>query len=474
MAAAPEFPPVVSIEFEERPSLQVSTEGRMKTPEIETEVMLNLLGITSGIIGRTGFTHNGSRLYKDVNAEIGFPECRDPFELVAYLRAHDENMVEALSSLAAAAVCRYGAFGESTVSVGHRRRVMDAEENTWACHDNISISKALFRALQLDLPDTFTNVDITNRPATLLMKHLMMRSFISGAGRVGFDGLRYAQKFDTVEDVIGYDHRSYLYRRDRHQGHRLEIRCSDRNVNNAATVLRVGGAALVAALMSTPLVNELFAYAGQLPAFGKAAHLFNSAMITPDRTITMTPGIRRAVDFERRLAETSLDKLPRYMEVPEAYLAIAAMWLTYVEDFQKVLRGEATIDLLADRSDWARKFGLVLDYVAKDPDNRCMTDATARKIDHYYDATILTRKGSKLVRVDGPGVKDQCDESLPCTPHADDVGRAHYTPPDTRAQMRVKALTLGLAVKEGNWQMIIYRLSNDKELVFTLYPTYNY
>ncbi len=465
------FPPIVSSEYELRPSFQVALHGERSEPEIVAGQIINILKRNSGILGDSNFTIDGSKIYQDKVAEIGLPECHDPFELVAYSLAHDEDMMDALVDFTIAAACTYGEFGEATITAGNRRRNIDAKGNSWACHDNVSISRALYDALG----GKSNSFDYTSRQAVLIAKHLMMRPFMSGAGLVTPGGLHFAQKASTVGKIRGYGHKSFHFRTDGMHGCRLEARSSDRNVNNAAAVMRVGSFALLAALLGTPLYNVLYKFGGSLPSVKNAQGLYNRVKLTPERTIEPTPGLRLAVDFERYLAEVCRDALPKYLEVPAAYQTIAGMWQQYCEDFNLILNGEDTIDLIADRSDMARKFGLVLNYVEKDPGKRTTTDDTAMKIDQVYDASIVTRRGDTVKRIDGPGVKDQRNEKLPCTPSAELVATARYTPPSTRAAKRVERLRSNgsLIRAKTDWHYTTHRYG-DREIAVELKPNYKY
>jgi hypothetical protein len=150
-------------------------------------------------------------------------------------------------------------------------------------------------------------------------------------------------------------------------GPRLEVRCSDRNLNNTAAILRVGGAATIVAILQTPLAFRVDVDGGvSRPEEGRD---FNKFDLMPDGTIKSSRSLIKAVDGEQRIVDAA-NQLSKYMEVPDGYSGIPEVWRKYCDDFTKVMTGAATIELLADRSYWARKMQLVLDYVADDPRNR--------------------------------------------------------------------------------------------------------
>lgn len=436
MSRSLNFPPVVSSEYETRPTFWVNDGDGYQKTLVEPVDLVNAMAESPDALGQFGVVamKNGGIVYSDSKGpEFGHPECASPSELVKHSIAMDEGYKEFLARYALLL-----AAGHSDTGVMARlhRRVVDSDLNTWACHDNISISKDLATILGTTPRNQQSDI---NPHAALLLRHLMWRSFISGAGLVTPNGLRFAQKVDSVKSFNEYGFLSSYFRVDSMHGARLETRCSDRNLNNTAAVLRVGGAATMAAILQTPLVHRV--HTGDRVIRPEQGSDFNTLDLMLDGTIKPSRPLIQAVDGEQRILDAA-QYLPNYMDVPKEYKGMVDEWRKYCDDFTKVMAGEATIDLIADRADWARKMQLVLEYVAEDPRKRKLTDIGARGVDMAYDATTILARGGKVGAKDGQGVKDQRNADMPYTPDAEAVELARTTPPDTRAADRVRQ-TLG-------------------------------
>ncbi len=471
MSEKMQFPPIVSSEDETRATLSMKdATGKFVPCEFNTKALAELMWGVPMHTGVQGHMTNGGLIYFDSHGpEVAKPECENPFELVTYSIAMDDVyqdvMLEYAKRLSIAA-------GQDVMLFIHRR-VADGNEagkrNTWACHDNASIPESLGDSLYADMR-TQNDFGFTGPGASVLLNHLFHRSFISGAGLVTANGLRYAQKIDDVEYFNGYAYKSSHFRFNKDHGSRLEIRSGDRNVNNAAHVMRVGGVAIVAALIQTPLVQELDRKISITnPSNGK---YFNGLNLTPEGTITQSDLLTAAVDSERRLMDYAIERLPSYMDVPAAYLAIAGMRHQFCQDFLQVMNGQATIELLADRSDWARKMGLVIEYAKAEPKNS-MTDSKARAIDRGYDLTRIGARGEAVGARHGAGVTARMDTTLPCTPDAESVDWAKTHPPNTRAEQRSRHYRKVIGIKKGSWEgMIVVESGQDRFVAF--YPSYAY
>lgn len=458
------FTPAVSSEDETRPMFWINVGDGYEPLEIKSELIMSAIRDSSEAIVGTQFMLNGGKIYDDTKGpEFAKPECTNPYELATYTIAMDQAYLEVLTEYAKRLA---GTSGDVAAMVRLHRRVIDAKFNTWACHDNISIPKALGERL---VATSTANEKPRGAEAALLVKHLMWRSFLSGAGLVTPDGLRYAQKVDSVKGYNQYGFLSSYFRVETAEGPRLEARCSDRNLNNAAAVMRVGGTAIVAALMQVPYLRDVLNSRGQLANPSPQGRDYNGLDLMPDGTIKPSTALIEAVDGEQQIAEFAAARLPKYMDVPRAYLDIAALQYGFCDDFRRVMAGEATVDLLSDRSDWARKAQLLLEYVAADPGQRTTLDNGARSVDMNYDATTIIARGGKAAAKHGQGARDQLNTDLPCTPDADSITVARTTPPNTRAADRVQKLLKAKGSFAADWQMLTYGGRND-----VFYPTYVY
>jgi hypothetical protein len=362
------------------------------------------------------------------------PECRDPVELNDYAIATDEIFLGALTTYA---VELHDKTGKDIVA-RYPRRTVDSAGNVWACHDNFSVPEWFARVLEKNA----NSVHSRSEAAELLLRHLVDRPFLSGAGHMNPDGSwRFAQKADSVLSVFNYGFVSSHFRTDYEHGTRLEVRDSDRNVLSAAEALRVGSTALVLAIAQTPEAHQLIdktqaTYAGD-------GRLGNKLVVNPDGTLQSSERLRVSADNERRYAEFCLNQLGNYVNVKPRYRKLAADWYAYCEDFGDVLRGKKPIDVLADRSDWARRRRQSLDYEAelaglKLSDRQRSAKLRARAM--TYDTTTVLVRGGKTSRSDGPGVRAQLDEKLPYATTQEAVARAKVRPPRTRASHRTHVL----------------------------------
>jgi len=468
----PFFPPVVSSEYEERPQVLALDGGRLQQIRTNDTMLVAAMRSETKMLFRSPFTANGCKLYDDNGPEWGLPECNNPVELLDYSIAQDSVTLNALARYILEVRPQMPEMRGARAIIGSlRRRVIDGAGQTWACHDNVSISGALAGVL----PAHNQSVPVNPRNQ-LLLKHLMMRGFISGAGLVTDKGFKFSQKLDSIIAPTNHQRKSAHFRVDVEHGGRLEGRSSDRNVNNAAAVLRVGGLAFVASIMSTPLVHELSRSDGTDIEKITEGRQFNPVTVNKDGTIMPTPELVRALTYERRLAEASRDELGHYVKIPEVYQQIAKMWVRYIDTFELVMQGHASIDDLAPWSDWARKFGLVLDYVAKDPGERSIGDVKAMKIDQQYDATELIIAGDSVRIRHGIGVQDQHDPKLDFTPSSQAVAMALRRPPDTRAVERTHGFATASIPTKWNWHMMEYVTcqGETKQLQMTFRPTYDF
>lgn len=449
------FPEIVSCEDELRPAVGVLTEHGVIDQFDAHDFIIDYLGPCAGIIPQTEFTINGSRIYFDDGPEISKPECRDPAEVVLYTRAADCAVEDALIANALSEHAKVG----GTVVARYYRRNIDTNGNTWGCHDNISIPRALHTILSegLDLQ--------ANLETDVLLKHLARRSFIAGAGMVTDRGhIRFAQKVDHLQFLV-----HYLELKD-DEGHdsRLEIRCSDRSVKNATTALRIGSTTLVAAMLQTPLAARMDDnHPLDLLNDGTS---FSRVKLLSDGTIRPSDAHWIAVDSEQRNAEYALGSLNKYMKVPEAYMAIAGMWYQYCEDFRSILRGEATIDLLSDRSNWAAMARLVLDYRHESTESARVKQAKSQMIDMGYGATTILVRGGAIGVKQGPGVRSQTDPSQPYALSDKAVAKALVTPPETRAMDRASRLRAasrkGYFIENATWRSAKVRTRPSGPMIF--------
>lgn len=424
------------------------------------------------------FLQNGSRVYADgfiesgerfrggpgwTNIERCTPECVSPSEVVCYVRAGEEILV----ALAQRFLETQHPLDPQFDEVRIHRRVVDAELRSKGCHDNYACSEELLRidgeAVAAFLP--------------IMAMHLATRSFVTGAGLVRVDGgFAYAQKLDAMfaRPYPDVETRFILSMCNWHEtdearptgqagvsptpsaDRRVEIRCSDVNISDWATTLRIGMAALVlAACQEMRCVERLLAAcpSRNLDVILPFAEAVNQLDLASDGSIVRQELITEAVDFQRELAVTVLEEL--HDELADEYLAIARAQLAFIEDFEAVLDGPGSVDDLADRADWACK----LDRIQRSPHVRSVGDIESQALDLRHDHISVQRgPDGRIVTRYGYGYRTRDRAAHAFAVRDRDVARAVRVPPlHTRALLRATALR-DPAVRFVDWDELHVRL----------------
>lgn len=397
------------------------TRHYLNSDELES-FLANYLPSPIRVVGGE-FLDNGFCIYNDMNNyEVCTPECASPDELVVYMRAGEQLMEATLRNFGV----RTSRSAGEPYSVRRHNRVADSHESYRGSHDNFDIAGSGFR--------------LGGFP-TFLMSHLVTRSFVSGAGRATGQELQYAQKIDALKNNNTYSS-NICCTKDNEQ--RLEVRCSDANISDWATRLRIGSTGLALALSQTPLTDNATMHLGSdaWDEFCKTAWRFNELRLDPDGTINAAwTSILAAVDFQQTMAELAIDKLDAYTDIPLAYREIAAELYAFCEDYRQVLNGQATISLLADRADWAAKF----EYLLGENEAAGILDShgtpigqAARRIDLAYDLHCMkAQDGVVTNEVHGSGYRKRERGGFRYRADETAVAAACYEPPTgTRAALR--------------------------------------
>ena len=381
---------------------------------------------------RTLFLQNGGLIYPGGtanaeapdNIERATPECTTPLQLAIYLQANEQLMVDMTENY----VQKMSTKNRKPTSARIQRRVVDSDNNRKGCHDNFSDA------------DPFEYENGLKYP--VLIGHLATRSFITGAGYVTPSGLRFAQKIDGLTDVVGYGYAGYMIRAvgggpyNDTTGSRLEVRCNDINISPWAIQMRLGSTALLMASLETPLAQRMYDMAPARDPLELATEL-NIAPITEHGEIKPSRLTYTAVDFQERLADMYIHELGQYIEVPEEYADIALELKVYCQDYRKVLTSQATLSLLADRSDMAAKFTRILSaphYSLKQ--SKARTEAFRDDLLYDYIGIYMEDNGFVRTRY-GYGYKQRDRGGFLATPLKSAVANACTNPPkDTRAHLR--------------------------------------
>lgn len=416
--------------------------GAFDEPYILAELIAGGMMLPKGLVIIGRFMSNGFKLYpggshqtpEPTNIEVATPECATPTQLATYARAGSVLLSRTIENFA---IESSNAIGSYAARVQHR--VVDSAGSRKGCHDNYGIDE------QTPFGSMLKNTPAMSIPRGIT-EHLVSIPIATGAGLIGNDELFYSQKMGGLEETYGYGFKGTMYRLDTADGTlRLETRCNDVNISDWAIRMRVGSTALVLALCHTPLHDELLGETyfptneNEIIARAKQTNRLN---LTRDGTITGNPLTTAAVNFEQKVAELVMDKLPSYIdELPDEYFRIAHDLYEYCDDFRKVTEGKATIATLADRADWAAKFQLVQNDIERDEEfgiKRTMYDYEARAMDMKYDIERITANDGEVHATQwGKGYKMRKRGMFAWQAPDIEVARAFHEPPtETRAAVR--------------------------------------
>ncbi len=398
--------------------------------------------------GNGGFLFNSGRVYIDMgHIEYTTPECKGLFDLVAFDRAGDRILQNALKAL--------GLEKEASFLKNNIDHFTGA---TFGCHENYLIRRTV----------PFSTVVI---PA--LLPFLVTRQIYSGAGRVGSydDSFYYYGREDRDEvyreDPVAFqisqraDHivteiyqwiqfsRAIINTRDEpladhNRYRRLHLLMGDSNMSEYATALKVGTTAMVLNLLEQKIFPQ---------DVGLGDPVWAMKVISRDPTFCWI--------LERKNGRTisAIDIQRRYLELAERHLSgmdeesdwVLREWVRTLDDLERDPMS------MGDRLDWVAKKWMLDLFVASegvdwnDPWLQSL-DLEFHNIDSnrgfYYD---LERKGM----VGRVLTEEQID-------------RAGYEPPqDTRACARsrvVKALAESRVRYIVDWDSVY--LENEHHLSF--------
>ncbi len=180
------------------------------------------------------FLVNGGRLYLDVGAhpEYATPECRTPRQLLVAERAGDE-IVARLAARASELAAEAG----QQVHFRLFKNNVDSFGNSYGCHENYLVSRALDLEVAADLLATF----------------LVTRQVICGTGRLHRGEFTISQRADHLHDQLSAlttRARPLLNTRDEpladaNRFRRLHVLAGDSNLLESSAWLKVGTLAAV-------------------------------------------------------------------------------------------------------------------------------------------------------------------------------------------------------------------------------------
>ena len=277
--------------------------------------------------GRGFFLANGSRFLLDAgdHPEYATPECRDPWELLAHLRA-GERIVKQLADFALD-----DRSGLATVSVFRTNTSPGPPPTSWACHENYYCANQpparLFRSL---------------------MPHLVSRVILTGAG--GFRPDRREPEFTLSPRACFFvragsdqsvEDRGIFSLRDEplsQSGYRLHVVTGESLCSDVAILLKVGTTALVAALADQGLVLVL------------PIQLVNP--VSALRDFAKDPSCRVRVACRNGTSISAIEIQRHYLGLAEAHLdilpdwagTVCGMWRSHLDQLEADPRSARTLD----------------------------------------------------------------------------------------------------------------------------------
>ncbi len=257
---------------------------------------------------------NGARFYVDhAHPEYSGPEVATAREAVVWDRAGD--------AIALAAAARYAQEEDSNVAL--YKNNVDGKGASYGTHENFLVKR---------------DVDF-NALAQLITSHLVTRTVVIGAGRVGLgqrgeqSGFQISQRADYIETEIGLEttlRRPIVNTRDephadRRRWRRLHVIVGDANCFEVPTYLKIGATSLV--------LSAIEAGDERLEALVLADPVAAVRVVSRDLTL------RTALPLASGEQATAL-------EIQRGLLEISRDYVEDADDAQVVARWESVLDAL--------------------------------------------------------------------------------------------------------------------------------
>ncbi|MBT3265877.1 proteasome accessory factor PafA2 family protein [Candidatus Poribacteria bacterium] len=306
-----------------------------------------------------GFLYNGGRLYIDMgHVEYASPECLSLRDLIAYEKAADFLLLQALEDL--------GIRDDVTFVRNNIDHVTGA---TFGYHENYLVSR--------DVPFEYYMV-----PA--LMPFLVTRQIYAGAGRVGFheedpydeDDRRRRRVATRVTDEVPYqiaqrsDHivadqyewvqftRAIINTRDEpladmNRFRRIHLLLGDTNMSEYATMLKLG---------TTMVVLQLLEEGCPMPPISLVDPVMTLRDISRDNTYTWP------VELDTGRTTSAIEVQGAYLAVAERYLEGTSQEVDWVlTEWRSTLEALANDPMeLRDRLDWVAKKWLLETFMEEE------------------------------------------------------------------------------------------------------------
>ena len=318
------------------------------------------------------FLENGSRLYLDVGShpEYATAECDTLNDLIAQDKA-GETILRELVDYAQGQLVEEGIRGDIFLFKNNT----DSSGNSYGCHENYCIDR----------------IEDLSRLEQVFIPFLISRQIFSGAGKVVTNarGTSYSmsQRAEHIwESISSATTRSRPIINTRDEPHadpekdrRLHVMVGDSNMNEYATFLKVGTAAVVLAMIEdrTTVLRD-FNIASPINALRDISYdLWSKEPIKLVSGRDMT-----ALEIQEDLCERA-ELFAQRRSLPPDQIEAVRMWREVIEQYRSDPMG------LADRVDWIAK----LQIIERERERLGveLSDARVALIDLLYHDTNLTR-----------------------------------------------------------------------------------
>ena len=380
---------------------------------------------------------NGARFYVDhAHPEYSSPECRTPLSATLY-------------DIVGEQVLRYAVEVTNSLDLPGQPIVVyknnsDSKGNSYGTHENYLVSRAVDFA------------DIVKAMAP----HFLSRQIIVGAGKLGWETefsddaapcFQIAQRSEFFEELVGLEttlKRPIVNSRDEPHGdsdrfRRLHVIAGDANMSHVATLVKLGGTALLLAALEDFGVDVFPA----LPRFPVKAI----------RAYGWDPSLTTAVECDDGITRTAWDYQDQLWTLAQRYVtstggaAVAPPdeVLLILDQWRQMLDGvRDDRDAVADRIDWIAKLRIIEGL--RERHGLAVDDPRLAAVDLQYhdirrDKSLAYRAGLRQLF----GV--------------DDVEAAIRRPPgETRAYFRGRCVEkYGDSLIAANWDSLVFDLGED-------------
>ena len=326
------------------------------------------------------FRENGSKTYVDTGGvELATPEVNNPADQAVYIKANAMLLEKALADFLKLKSRRHG----EDVTAVFQRRTIDSRGNTWACHDNYSVDSSVgYKRMVSDQLQPISR---------LWLGFITSRNFITGAMRVGPDKVEFSQKLSQPHKFNEYSYDNSILRVDVNDGQRLELRCNDINLQDWATVCRIGGGAMFLAATMTPIIANKLLNSMHYAMPWPRNDAWNDIPLNQNLELTLSRQLKQNIAVQRFTFQTILNdyEAATGQPMPRIYLEIGKTILDYCDEVEAIANGYGDIYQLADRVDWATKLYTIRRDIRRNPKRR-LNDARSIYLDLLYDQIKIT------------------------------------------------------------------------------------